>query len=233
MIGPVLFSSDWQQLADLTQKNPGSPAVVSPNTWATGDLCRRSAVAVRQIRYSSTPLILYSGLRPEPRANDLELSIAARLRLDIDDHPDAIERTILKCIDAQRGRRLLSRIEGCAPKTAHMVFRKLIDLAVEPCAVSDLATAVGLTIRVLQRRCSDDRLPSPKILVALARIFNVHRLAHWSRQPIGRVAMALGFSDRSNYRRLVRQTLCAPPSVIESRGGIGFVEKVILARLGE
>ena len=232
VIGPVLFASDWQDLAESAKRNPGSPAVVS-SIGATGDLSGTSAVAIHDGNWSATPLVLYGEERPaQPRADDLGLSFAARLRPDIDDHYDAIDNTILRCIDVRRCQRLLSRVEESAHPTAHMVFRRLIDLTVRPCAVPDLAAAVGLTERDLQRRCSAHYLPSPRVLVALARIFNVHRLAHWSRQPIGRVATALGFSGPSNYRRLVRQTLGAPPSVIESRGGIGFVEKVLLGRLG-
>ena len=100
-----------------------------------------------------------------------------------------------------------------------------------PCTVPDVAGDLGFVERTLQRLCAALGIPSPGTLISLARIFTVERLAEWSRQPSGAVALALGFSDRSNYRRLVHRKLGDPPSVIHRRGGADYVEEVIVRAL--
>ena len=59
----------------------------------------------------------------------------------------------------------------------------------------------------------------------------MERLAEWSRQPSGAVAVALGSSDRSNYRRLVRRVLGGPPGHIKLQGGVKHIETVIVREL--
>jgi len=46
-------------------------------------------------------------------------------------------------------------------------------------------------------------------------------------QPSDVVAVALGFSNPLNYRRLVRGMFGAPPSVVRERGGVRYVARVV------
>ena len=84
------------------------------------------------------------------------------------------------------------------------------DLSTGPSNVPKTAGSLGVSQRTLYRRCATLRIASPWILISLARVFTVERLAEWSGQPGGAIALALGFSGRSNYRRMVRRTLGAP-----------------------
>ena len=113
---------------------------------------------------------------------------------------------------------------------AQAIFERALHLAVAPCTVPQLAASMGIIERTLQRRCIALGIPSPKTLISLARIFTVERLIDWSRQPTDVVTLALGMSDRSNYRRLVLRVLGKSPAVIRADGGSDrFAELVVSA----
>ena len=182
---------------------------------------------------SSAPLICYGRLDPtdQRRLDEMDIPFAARLRPGVDDRFGAIDSAILQSIDVGRVQRLLERIEQNAHPDAYAIFSHTLARAIGPFTVPKVAADLGITERTLQRRCSALRIPSPKTLISRARVFTVERLAEWSRQPVGAVALALGFSDRSNYRQLVRRTLGAPPSVIRQRGGGDYAADAIVAAL--
>jgi AraC-like DNA-binding protein len=159
---------------------------------------------------------------------DTGIAFTALLRPDANELLPAIDAAILKSIDASRPQRLLQRIRRAGHMESHALFACSLDQAIEPSSVVRLAAQLHLTVRTLQRHCSRLEIPSPKWLLALARIFTVERLAEWSQQPSGAVAVALGSSDRSNYRRLVRRVLGAPPGQIRLRGGVTHIENIIV-----
>ena len=150
----------------------------------------------------------------------------------VNDDFDAIDAVVLRSIDAQRVHRLREEAKRTADPAAFEMLDHSLDLATGPCTVPDLAARVGRTRRTLEGRCVGLGIPSPKRLIALARIFTVHRLAEWSDQPFSAVARALGFLDRSNYRRLVRGVLGCAPSMIDRLGGSDYIARDILKRVG-
>lgn len=232
VIGPVVFASNWRKLAELGEQHPGSPALVDPGLHDPREPLAAGSTGPGPHCWSATPLIHYSGsssAKQAPRVSGI--SFAARLRANVDDHLDAIDATILRCIDVQRVRGLLERVQHRADPFSHEVLRHALNLAIGYSSVPELAVRLRLTERTLQRRCTALAIPPPKALLSLARIFAVERLAEWSRQPSGAVAVALGFSHRANYRRLVRRHLGQIPSVIRKRGGTRHVEDIIVRTL--
>lgn len=232
IIGPVIFASGWQELRDLAARFPGSPAIVDPFFGGGCDPFRGKR-DYANADWSSVPLICYAQLdaHQEDQLDQTAIPFAVRLRPDEDRLFSSIDSAILKSIDAQRPRRLLERIQRTAHKETQALFACALEIATEPCSVAGLAARSGLTVRTLQRRCNALGIPSPKQLLSLARVFTVERLSEWSRQQSGGVALALGFSDRSNYRRLVRRVLGAAPSPVRQRGGVKYIEGVIISQL--
>lgn len=232
IIGPVVFASGWRELRDLTRRHPGSPAFVDPYFGG-----RRDPFAGERDYssddWASVPLICYARMdvRQRERLGQTTIAFTVRLRPGEDRLFSSIDSAILRSIDAQRPARLLGRVRRTARKETLTLFAGALESAIEPCSVVEFAAQLRLTVRTLQRRCSNLGIPSPKHLLSLARVFTVERLADWSRQPSGAVAMALGFSDRSNYRRLVRQVLGGVPGQIRSQGGVKYIEGVIVEEL--
>jgi len=232
IIGPVIFASGWRELRDLAARHPGSPAVVDPYFGGGCDPFAGKRDYARA-DWSSVPLICYAQMdaRQEERLGQTGIPFTVLLRPGENQLFSSIDSAILKSIDAQRPARLLERIGRTAHKETQALFASALGIAIEPCSVVGFAARLHITVRTLQRRCSSLGIPSPKHLFSLARVFTVERLADWSRQPSGAVAMALGFSDRSNYRRLIRQVLGCAPTRLRQKGGVKHIEDVIVKEL--
>ena len=232
IIGPVVYASSWRELRDLTKRHPGSPAVVDPYFGGTSNPFSGKRDYARA-DWSSVPLICYAqfGTHQQREVEQAGIGFAARVRPGGSEILPVIDTAILRSIDAQRPARLLKRIDASAHKNTTTLFARALDHAIKPCSVVGLAASLHLTVRTLQRRSTALAIPSPKSLISLVRVFTVERLSEWSRQPSGAVAVALGFSDRSNYRRLVRRVFGAPPGRIRQQGGAKYIEDVIVREL--
>ena len=143
----------------------------------------------------------------------------------------ALELAILKNIDAERLHRLLTRAEARTAAGASPILRLFFWRAVEPCRVGDLAAAFDVTERTLLRRCRSLGIARPRDLWALARVFAVARLLHWSKRPLSSVALALGFSNDANCYRLLRRILGRTLSRDMTRDDMDRVEEVILSEI--
>ena len=231
IIGPTIFASGWQELGDLAKTHARSPAVVDPGFRSPADPPETDSI--RLFRGLPTELVCYATTASPPDAlfEPATMAYSAVLRPGVDDHFDAIESAILQAADARRVRRLLDDVARRASADVERIFARVLAMSVQPCTVANLATHLRLSKRTLFRRCAALGIPSPKRLCSLGRIFTVERLAEWSNQPSGAVALALGFSDYANYRRLVRRMLGAPPSAIRQQGGLGLVARTVLREL--
>ena len=233
IIGPVAFADDWDALVGLAAQHPGSPALVD-TFQGNGSPAEPEDETTWNGQLSRTPLICYALPDPgrERQLSQTGITVSAHLRPGVDDELGAINTAILSSIDARCVRRLRRRIRQAAHPHAVEMLGYALDLALGPCSVPDMARRIQRTERTLQRRCTILGIPSPKRLLALARIFTVQRLAQWSDQPYGAVAVALGFSDRSNYRRLARGIFGRTPTEIERCGGHDYVAETILKSVG-
>lgn len=233
IFGPATFASGWQELRALLAAHPGSPAVVDLDFHDTGDTA--SPDSIRMLQTASASLVCYgqpSALRAL-RAQDDGYPVAAVLRPGAGDGLAAIESAVLQAAGARRVRQLLDEIGRRGHRQTEQLFTGILALAVAPCSVPELAAKLGFSQRTLWRRCDTLGIPSPGRLLGLGRIFTVERLAEWSGQPSGAAALAIGFSDYANYRRLVRRNFGAPPSIVRRQGGVGRVATVVLRALTE
>lgn len=233
IIGPVTYADSWPELGLLAELYPGSPALVDTLPSTNGDSPDNGLGEVCDGQLSLTPIICYA--RPDPR-QERQLSrdginVAAHLSPGVDDRLRTISEAILSSIDVQCVHRLRARIDQMAPPEAAEILGHALDLSTGPCSVSDIARRIDRTPRTLQRRCTILGTPSPKKLLSLARIYTVQRLAEWSGQPYGGVAVALGHSHRSNYRRLARGVFGQSPTEIEQCGGHEYVAETILQKV--
>ena len=197
IVGPVAFARGWDELRVLSRRSPGAPAVVE-----------RGAALNKRWAELGAPIVPVSRTA---RARDAK----------------ALESAVLRSIDPAGALGALEEMERRAGREARRIAARILSMAHRPCAVPEVAAGLGYSQATLARRCAVSGLPCAKRLISLARVFTVERLAEWSRQPSGVVAVALGFSNPSNYRRLVRGTFGAPPSVVRERGGARYVARVV------
>ncbi|MDE2874131.1 MAG: hypothetical protein OXQ93_01750 [Gemmatimonadota bacterium] len=221
----------WKELSEQGDRHPGSPALVDPSFGEVGDLQAAPSPWASEYSWYSTPLIHYARTWPGAAPTETGHPYTAFLRAGVDDDLDTMDATILRCIDVGRVHRLLERLRRCAHPFTQRVFLHAVNLAIGPVAIPVLADSLGLEERALQRHSAVHKIPRPNAIVALARIFTVERLAAWSGQPSGSVALTLGFSAKSNYRRVRRRHLGGTSTTILQRGGARLVEETIVQRL--
>ena len=233
IVGPVVFAENWSGLGELSESNPGSPAVIDPflpdeDVVPSGEPLKRFAA-----RWPSTPLISYTRLTTARRQRlpDTDFSFAAVLLPGSNDDLETMDSVILRSIDTQRTQQLVERVGQARCLDASRIFRHALNLAIGPSAVAELAASLGFSERTLYRRCTRLGIRSAGTILALARVFTIEHLTEWSRQAGGAVAVALGVSDRHNYRRLVRQNLGVPPSTLRRQSGADHLEESIVRAL--
>lgn len=231
VIGPVVFVGSWQELSEQGDRHPGSPALVDPSFGEVGDPQANPSPWASAYSWSSTPLIHYARTWPGAPPPDTGHPYSAFLRAGVDDDLDTLDATILRCIDVGRVHRLLERLRRYAHPFTHRVFLHAVNLGIGPVPIPVLADSLGLEERALQRHSALQKIPRPNAIVTLARIFTVERLAAWSGQPSGSVALTLGFSAKSNYRRVRRRHLGVHSTAIQQPGGARFLEETIVQKL--
>lgn len=232
VMGPAFFATSWRELIELGARHPGSPALVDPGFRDREQPLSEAWTRTIPHELPGTPLIRYARAGSgEPEEEDAGLFFLARLQAGRDDELGSIDTAILRCADMQCTSGLLARLQRSCPPVAGELFRRLLHLSVRAPSVPAVAASFGLHERTLQRRCVALGIPKPNALISMARIFTVERLAAWSRQVPAVVAVALGFSHRSNYGRTVRQTFGVTPSVLRDRGGTDFIAQTIVSAL--
>ena len=232
MIGPVVFASSWDELGTLAAQHPGSPAIVDPVLNGAGAFSSSGRDEKPRRPDCAPPLIAYpcSDIQMRSVPDDGAVSATRVKQCDVGDIR-ALELAVLQNVDAQRVHQLLARAEVRTPAGASRILRHVFRRAVEPCRVGDLAGHLGVTERTLQRWCRQLRIPPPKKLLALARVFTVARLLHWSKRPLSAVALALGFSNDPNCHRLLVRVLGSSLSRDMTRSEMDHVEEVILREM--
>lgn len=231
VVGPMVRASSWRELAEIGERHPGAPAIVGTTEDAHGLPAGHARQAGHQ-DWSETPLVLYGrpGSVEQPPMRP-KLPFAARVSWSAHDGINALDAAILGSIDARRVDHLLKRVGHHAHPFAQRLLRHALHRSLGASTVLEAAHEFGHSYRTLYRWCTKLGIPGPGVVLSMARIFTVHHLAGWSRQPTGSVALALGFSHPANYRRLVRRRVGVPPSVVRERGGADYVEEVIVRQL--
>ncbi len=223
LVDGVRFAVGWRELAELAESRPGSPVFVD----ALGDDedMLEDATAFQNVRPAS-PLILCGNFGldlPHDLDDDGGVAFAARLIPGLTDSLNAIGWTVLQTVAQHQTDAVARALERAAPVAAHALIARLLDATVQRCRVADLAASLRVSAPTLRRRCTAWRLPSPRRLVVLARLFHTQRLAEWSGRPLRTVASALGWSDYANYARSTRHELGCRPSELCRLGGPAYV----------
>jgi len=213
----------------MIEHHVGSPAIVDPFHRGFGD-CRFDEMFSRYHQLATVPLICYSQLSQTQQhcLQTTDKRFVKWLSRGAMNEFAAIDSAILRSIALDRFQPFLERVAHTADPLTRRIVLFALQQGVFRVGIDEVATHVGCSMRTLQRRCHDAGIPSPRTLVSLGRLFAVFRLSEWSRQPTGSVAVALGFSNGPNYRRLSRQILGFPPSSVERLGGSQYVARVIL-----
>ena len=242
LLDGVRFASGWQELLALADRFPGSPAFVDPGIpfGELGISSRSQGPAADPFRWFCTerpacPVIVYGTQAAERlRERPTPPSVFTKsLTPGTDDSLTAIGAAALRSTDAAEVQGLWRRVRATAPSPAHGLLEHVLWEALHPYSVECLAKDLRMSVRTLRWRCAAWRMPSPKRLISLARIYHVERMIRWSGRPVTIVAEVLGFSNAANYGRLVRSVLARSRAIVVESGGPEYVAGVILAAVTE
>lgn len=213
----VHYACGWRDLRRLVLRFPGSPAFVDPSHPSRDG--RQDVAVSLQREAPACPLISYGKAGPAGAA----LRFVKVLMPKVDDRLVAIGTAVVTTADYELVLALTAELRRGVRVEARTLLERVVRDTVFPCTVAALATSLGTSVRMLERRCKRWRLPGPKKLLSLARVFHVLRLSKWSGRPPGAVALALGYSAYSNYARSVRRELGCTSSAVVGRGGAAYV----------
>lgn len=234
----VRFASGWRELLALADRFPGSPAFVDPEIpfGELGISSRSQGPSADPFRWFCTerpacPVIVYGTQAAERlRERPTPPSVFTKsLTPGTDDSLTAIGAAALRSTDAAEVQGLWRRVRATALSPAHGLLEHVLWEALHPYSVERLAQDLRMSVRTLRWRCAAWRMPSPKRLISLARIYHVERMIRWSGRPATIVAEALGFSNAANYGRLVRSVLGRSRAIVVEGGGPEYVAGAVLA----
>ncbi|HET8621963.1 MAG TPA: helix-turn-helix transcriptional regulator [Gemmatimonadales bacterium] len=172
-------------------------AVVDP---LLGQAPRSVEIARLHQHFPSLPLVIYTALTPDTAGVLLELGRAGIRRVlfeRFDDAPASIRRTLRAELDSSASQVLIQQLSQALPGLPEPV-RPALEAALRSPAdcltVSALARRAQITRRTCERSFARAGLPSPKVVMLVARVLYAHRLLLDPGYTIEDVALKLGYA---------------------------------------
>ena len=163
-----------------------------------------------EVMQSGKPLIG----RIEPTINDLGmLDWSVTNKFPLRDAEGTVIGLILT-IQKYAGVRQMAAFGGELREVVEYIFAHLA----ESLHVSQLATIAGVSCRQIERRFHNAAGMSPTDFITRARLDEACRRLRDGDDPIGRIAIDLGFYDQSAFTRLFRRHLGTTPSEFRQTG---------------
>ncbi len=171
-------------------------AVVDP---LLGGRPRTHEIERLRLMFPSLPILVYTVLAPETAGALLVLGgvgIRRAVFHRVDDSPEALRRAISAELEQSTSQRVISILAARLPGLPDPIIRALECTLHNPCelpTVSHLADRAQLTRRTCERVFAKLELPSPGVVMLMARLLYAHHLLLDPGYTIEDVALKLGF----------------------------------------
>jgi len=205
--------SEWADLFQVVRSQPVALALVDP--MLTGHPRAREIESLR-IQFPSLPVVLYTTLVPAMAGILLTLGrtgIRRAIFARIDDDPVAL-RAVLR--DELSYSTLWQVIDGLAVALHGLSdpVRSVLESALgQPTAdftVDQMAHQAGVNRRTFDRWCARSHLPSPRVVLMLARLLYAHRLLLDPGYTIEDVAIKLGYGKARTLQQHFKEVFGMP-----------------------
>ncbi len=222
VLASVLAAGGWRQLNQLARRYPEAPILIRYDAATS-----RSEFAgnVRRLCDHGLPSRIVTCGEPMAESRDQREAAppsALTLRAQADFELDNIAQLVLRASDAATLTKVADAAHASLRRSGSVLFDAVMRESLRHRRVSRLADAIECSVRVLGRKCQRRGLPTPKELLRMGTIFHVFRLARWTDQALGGVALALGLPDGSALNRLVRSQFQVTPSRLFELGGADY-----------
>ena len=204
-----LPAKTWPAAVAMIRTRAVDLAVVDP---LLGPAPRSVEIARLHQHFPSLPLVVYTELAPETAGVLLELGRVGIRRVlfeRFDDAPAAIRRMLRSELDLSASQVLIQQLSKALPGLPEPV-RPALEAALRTptdcVTVSALARRAQITRRTCERSFARAGLPSPKIVMLVARVLYAHWLLLDPGYTIEDVALKLGYASsrtlQANFREV-------------------------------
>lgn len=176
-------------------------------------------------RFPSVPVVAYWKLGPAASRDILEVARAGINALVLRGYDDLRLELAAAFDDARNdciASRTLAAITDCLPESASSVVEHCIRNAGREMTVEDVARALRVSRRALDRNLLLAGVPTANRLMGWSRILVASELLNTPGRSIDRVALELGFVSGSACRNMFRRHLGMTPSQLRKRGGFAY-----------
>ena len=206
-------AQSWADAVELIRARPVEMAVVDP--VLTGETRLREIERLR-VLFPSLPILVYTALARETAAVLLalgRLGIRRALFYRFDDAPAMVREVLEQELELSASHQVLHAVSGLIQDVPDQI-RWALELTL--CSPAAFPTVVGLAERAQLQRRTCERwfakrgLPSPRVVLLLARLLHAHRLLLDPGYTVEDVALKLGFgkakSMQTHFRQVFGQT---------------------------
>jgi len=197
---PKLYSfvglPSWADVVDTIRYKPVEMAIVDPAF--DGNMRTREIERLR-VLFPSLPVLIYTSLTPEAPGVLLELGRIGIRRVILarfDDSPAnlrAIFRDELECTTSRKVILGIDPLLRSLPRRARWAIEEMLHAPSEVATVSALAERVSVQRRTCERWFAKVGLPSPRMVLVVARLLYAHRLLQDPGYTVEDVAVKLGY----------------------------------------
>ena len=201
-------AASWVQAVTLIRTRPIEMAVVDPGL---GGEPRSIEIARLRQHFPSLPLVVYTALAPATAGVLLDLGRAGIRRVlfhRFDDAPGALRRALHAELEQSASQRLMQQLTAALPELPEPLREALEATLHTPGdgpTVSALAERAQLKRRTCERWFARLGLPSPKMVMLLARVLYAHRLLLDPGYTVEDVALKLGYSRAKTLQMHFRE----------------------------
>ena len=201
-------ASTWPEAVDAIRARPVQMAVVDP--LLGGSVPRTHGIGrIRQF-FPSLPLLVYTDLTPATAGVLLELGRAGIRRVIVhrfEDAPGSLRASLLAELEQSASQQVihgLGVILRELPPELRLALEGMLHAPGEGPTVSALADRARLTRRTCERWFTKVGLPSPRVVMVLARLLYAHRLLLDPGYTVEDVALKLGYSKTKTLQMHLR-----------------------------
>jgi len=200
--------SSWADVEETIRQQPVEAAVLDP---MFGDLPRTREIERLRVLFPSRPVLLYTTLLPETAAVLLDLGRIGIRRVifaRFDDSPAALRAALREELEQSAARKVIAALEVLLhdlPAKVRTMLQAMLYATPDPGSVSALAARMGVPRRAFERSFARVGLPSPRMVLILARLLYAHRLLQDPGYTVEDVAVKLGYGKTRSLQNQFKE----------------------------
>jgi AraC-like DNA-binding protein len=213
----VLWADTWRDLYKMVRRRPVAAVIADLHAESRKDGALRVFRFAQ--RYPLTPLIVWGEADGRELFRLGKAGAADVILSGTADDGELVRDVLDRAIHRSLGPTIEARLTGRLPADALQVVRYAADHVPDQVQVPELATAFGVSVSTLERRCERWGLATPGRLLLWLRVLYGLR---WLLEPgrsVESVAFQLGYSSGAAFRRAIKATIGGRPSPLRNPRG--------------